>query len=322
MSEIDSGNDVSEQADDGVESPRRVRTRPEPRARRSKGRNWGLIAAAVLVLAVAGFLVFKAVGPKSAKTTYVTKSVTTGTLTVAVSANGSVVSANSSAVDPGVSGTVADAQRFARHPRRQGRHAVHHRQHRLGRERGTGQGLVPECAVVDGQGQAEHDAGEREQEHERARRPRGAYQQAKSSREKAEANEIQAQLDLNTALAGGDPSKIEIAQENYDAAVYSTQAARSAEKTAKRNYDAAIEIAQQGYDAAVKSYNAAVTGQQSAYLGYQNAKENANKRTVLAPIDGYVTTLTVRNGDQLGSSSNSGSSSSGGGATASTSNTG
>ena len=36
----------------------------EPRARRSKGRNWGLIAAAVLVLAVAGFLVFKAVGPK------------------------------------------------------------------------------------------------------------------------------------------------------------------------------------------------------------------------------------------------------------------
>ena len=151
---------------------------------------------------------------------------------------------------------------------------------------------------------------------------KGTYQQAKSSREKAEANEIQAQLDLNAAIAGGDPDKIEIAQENYDAAVYSTQAARSAEKTAKKNYDSALKIAQQGYDAAVKSYNAAVTGQESAYLGYQNAKENANKRTVLAPIDGYVTTLTIRNGDQLGSSSNSGSSSSGGGATASTSNTG
>jgi multidrug efflux pump subunit AcrA (membrane-fusion protein) len=321
MSVIDSGNDVSERADDGVESARRTRMRPEPRARRSKGRNWGLIAAAVLVLAIAGFLVFKAVGPKSAKTTYVTKSATTGTLTVAVSANGSVVSANSSAVDPGVSGTVADLSVS------------------LGTRVDKGDMLFTidntdlDASVVQAKASyqnAQSSTAKAKQSLTQASvskstnvtQTKGAYQQAKSSREKAEANEIQAQLDLNTALAGGNPSQIEIAQENYDAAVYSTQAARSAEKTAKKNYDAALKIAQQGYDAALKSYNAAVTGQQSAYLGYQNAKENANKRTVLAPIDGYVTTLTVRNGDQLGSSSNSGSSSSGGGATASTSNTG
>ncbi|MEI8082259.1 MAG: efflux RND transporter periplasmic adaptor subunit, partial [Actinomycetes bacterium] len=89
---------------------------------------------------------------------------------------------------------------------------------------------------------------------------------------------------------------------------------------AKANYDSACKIAQQGYDAAVKSYNASVTSQQSAYLGYQNAKDNAGKRTVVAPIDGYVTTLSIRNGDQLGSTSSSRSTSSGGGTTASTSN--
>jgi multidrug efflux pump subunit AcrA (membrane-fusion protein) len=272
-----------------------------------------------VILAIAGFLVFRAIGPKSAKTTYVTQSASTGTLTVAVSANGSVVSANSSAVDPGVSGTVTRLDVS------------------LGSRVKKGDTLFVienpdlDASVVQARAsyqQAQSSVAKAKQSKTQAQvskntsvlQAKSQYQSAQASLHKSEQSKIQAQVDLNTAIATGDPTKIAIAQQNYDASVASYNAAVTSQKNAKANYDAACTNAQQGYDAAVKSYNASVTSQQSAYLGYQNALDNANKRTVVAPIDGYVTTLSIRNGDQLGSSSSSRSTSAGGGATASTSN--
>ena len=321
MSEIDPESDAGEARPNDDGSPKRARSRPQPRAKRAKGRQWGLIAVAVAVVIIAGFLVFKAIGPKSSKTSYVTQSATSGTLTVAVSANGSVASANSSAVDPGVSGTVAELDVS------------------LGSHVKKGDTLFViensdlDASIVQAKASyqnAQSSVAKAKQAKTQAAvskntnvtQTKGQYQSAQASVEKADQAKIQAQVDLNTAIAGGDATKIEMAQENYDASVYSYNAAISNQKTAKKNYDAACTIAQQGYDAAVKSYNASVTSQESAYLGYQNAKDTAAKRTVVAPIDGYVTTLSIRNGDQLGSTSSSRSTSSGGGTTASTSNTG
>jgi len=319
MSEIDSTSDpIETPADDDVSS-RRMRSRPAARARRSKGRQWGLIAAAVVVVLIAGFLVFRAIGPKSSKTTYMTQSATTGMLTVAVSANGSVVTANSSAVDPGVSGTVTKLDVS------------------LGSHVTKGDTLFViensdlDASVVQAKASyqnAQSSVSKAKQSKTQASvskntnvtQTKGQYQSAQASVEKADQAQIQAGIDLSTAIAGGDSAKIEMAQENYDAAAYSYKAAVNSRKTAKANYDSARTLAQQGYDAAVKSYNASVTSQESAYLGYQNAKDNADKRTVVAPIDGYVTTLSVRNGDQLGSSASARSTTAGGGTTASTSN--
>jgi multidrug efflux pump subunit AcrA (membrane-fusion protein) len=319
MSEIDSISDSDEPSAPDATSPSRQRSRPSARARRSKGRQWGLIAVAAVVVLIAGFLIFRAIGPKSSKTTYVTQPATTGMLTVAVSANGSVVTANSSAVDPGVSGTVTELNVSLGSPVKKGDTL-----------------FVIENADLDAsvvQAKASYQSAQSSvakakqaktqasvSKNTNVTQTKAQYQAAQASVEKADQAKIQAGIDLNTAIAGGDSAKIEMAQENYDAAVYSYKAAVNNQKTAKANYDSACAIAQQGYDAAVKSYNASVTSQQSAYLGYQNAKDNADKRTVVAPIDGYVTTLSIRNGDQLGSTSSSRSTSSGGGTTASTSN--
>ncbi len=322
MSQIDPGSDSADPLPGGSDSPSRPPlSRPQPRARRSKGRNWGLIAAAVLVVLVAGFLVFKAVGPKVSKTTYVTQTATTGTLTVAVSANGSVVSANSSAVDPGVSGTVTQLDVV------------------LGGQVKKGDTLFVidnpdlDASVVQARAsyqQAQSSVAKARQAKTQASvskntsvlQAKSQYQSSQAAVHKAEQAKIQAQADLNAAVAGGDPVKIAAAQQNYDASIPAYNSAVTSEKNAKANYDAACTNARQGYDAAVKSYNAAVTSQESAYLSYQNALDNAGKRTVVAPIDGYVTTLSIRNGDQLGSTSSSKSTAAGGGTTANTSNSG
>jgi HlyD family secretion protein len=321
MSEIGPTDEAAEAPVGDARPSSRPPSRPQARARRSKGRQWGLIAVAVAVLVIAGFLIFKAVGPKSSKTTYVTQSATSGTLTVAVSANGSVVSANSSAVDPGVSGTVSELGVS------------------LGSAVKKGDTLFVientdlDASVVQARASyqnAQSSVAKAKQAKTQASvstntsvlQAKGQYQSSQASFHKAEQARIVAQVELNAALATGDPTKIAIAQQNYDASVASYNAAATSQKTAKANYDAACTNAQQGYDAAAKSYTAAVTSQQSAYLGYQNSLDNADKRTVVAPIDGYVTTLSIRNGDQLGSTSTSKSSSAGGGTTASTSNTG
>jgi HlyD family secretion protein len=319
MSQIDPDTDAGVVPASDPSSPSRPLSRPQPRARRAKGRNWGLIAAAVVVLLIAGYLVFKAVGPKGSKTTYVTQTATTGTLTVAVSANGTVVSSNSSAVDPGVSGSVTQLNVV------------------LGGRVKKGDTLFVienpdlDASVVQARAsyqQAQSSVAKAKQAKTQASvakntnvlQAKSQYQSAQASVHKASQAKIQAQADLNAAIAGGDPTKIATAQQNYDASIPSYNSAVTSEKNAKANYDAACTNAQQGYDAAVKAYNASVTSQESAYLGYQNAKDNADKRTVVAPIDGYVTTLSIRNGDQLGSSSSARSTTAGGGTTASTSN--
>ena len=304
MSQIDAEGGPLEVPEEGVATPGRGRTRPQARARRSKRRGWGLIAVAVVVIAIAAFLVLKAVGPTSSGARYVTQQATTGTLTVAVSANGSVVSANSSAVDPGVSGTVSELDVS------------------LGSRVEKGDTLFViensdlDASVVQARASyqnAQSSVAKAKQTKAQASvskstdvlQAKSQYQSAQASYHKAEQAKLQARVDLDAAIAGGDSTKVALAQENYDAAVASLKAATTNQKSAKKNYDAACTAARLGYDAAVKSYNAAVTGQESAYLGYQNALETADKRTVVAPIDGYVTTLSIRNGDQLGTSSTS-----------------
>jgi HlyD family secretion protein len=132
------------------------------------------------------------------------------------------------------------------------------------------------------------------------------YYQAQSQTAKAEQQMIQAKADLNAIKAKpGTATEIAIAQQNYDAAVASYNAAVAGEKAAYTNYKQAASTAQDNYDAAVESYNAAVSSKNSAYTSYQQAVATAAKRTVTAPMSGYVTEISVQNGDQLGGTSGS-----------------
>jgi len=251
-----------------------------------------MVALVVAVLAIAGFLVYSAVGKRSSTTRYITAQASRGTLTVAVAGNGNVVSANSAAVDPGVSGTVTMLSVS------------------LGSKVKKGQRLFVidnpdlDASVMQAKGNyqqslssltkaAQGKTQARQQKMSSVAQAKIAYLQAKGSVAKAEQSLNQAK-----SATPSDPLSIEAAQASYDAAVI-------ARKSAKTAYNQAEDIAEQNYSAAVRSYEAALTSKNSSYLNYQNAIANADMRIVTAPIGGYVTTLSIRNGDQLGSAASS-----------------
>ena len=284
---------------------------PAPRAgarkRRRKDSKWGYIAIAVVIVLVAAFLVYKAIGPKSSGTTYVTQPVTQGSLTVAVAGNGNVISANASSVNPQVSGTVTQ----------------------LAVSQGS---YVKKGDLLFILNNPSLDA--------QVASAKASYQQAQASTEKARQTKTQADVSQDTSVLQAKAQKqqayvsVENAQTAIDklpanasgtekeAAEVNLKAAKTNLKNAKINYDNACEIAQQGYDAASEAYTAALTAQNSSYLNYQQAKTNASERTVTAPINGYVTTLSVNNGDQVsGSSGNASTSRSTAGGTTTSSST-
>ena len=128
--------------------------------------------------------------------------------------------------------------------------------------------------------------------------------QAKQSLQQAKASVAKAKTDLNKAKTATPYD-----QNAVDAAEYSLDAANTGLKTAQKNYDHACRIQREGHAAAQESYDAAVTSQHASYMNYQQSITNAGQRTVTAPISGYITTLAINDGDQLGTSSSSSSSS-------------
>jgi multidrug efflux pump subunit AcrA (membrane-fusion protein) len=256
-----------------------------------------MIAAGVIIILIAGFLVWSAIGRKSSGTQYVTQQVTRGTLTVAVAGNGNVVSKNSASVSPGISGTVSQLSVG------------------LGAKVKKGEVLF----VLDN---PSLDAN--------VSQAKSSYQQAKSSTLKADQAELQADISLDTGVSQAYQSlqqaKAQVASaraalakaqsatpydENaYEAAKHNLSAAKAGQSSAQDNYDHACSVQHKGHAAAAESYSAAVTAQSASYQQYQQAITNADQRTVTAPISGYVTTLNINNGDQIGNSTSSASSSS------------
>ena len=269
----------------------------EPRARRKrKTGQWWMIAAVVAVLAIAGYLVWSVVGKKSSAAQYVTAQPTRGTLTVAVAGNGSVVSQNQASVNPAISGTVTQLSVSVGSKVRKG----------------------DELFVIDN---SSLDAS--------VKQAKSSYQQAKASTLKAQQAETQADISLSTgvwqAKQALQQAKASVANANsalikdqaatppdsykVEADKDSLAAAKTAQKTAQKNYDFACKLQRQGHAAAQETYDSAVTGQSASYMQYQQTITNAGQRSVAAPITGYITTLSINNGDQLGSSSGSSSSS-------------
>jgi multidrug efflux pump subunit AcrA (membrane-fusion protein) len=267
-----------------------------------------MIAAGVAVLLIAGFLVWSVVGKKSTAPQYVTQPVTRGTLTVAVAGNGNVVSQSSASVNPAISGTVTELSVS------------------LGSKVKKGDVLfVLENPDLDTS----------------VVQAKGSYQNAQASTLKAKQAETQADVSLSTGVwqakqtlqqAQAQVYNAQVAyykltdpsypgytpgasSQQIDAAESSLDAANTALKTAQKNYDFACHLQKEGHAAAEKTYQAAQTSQKSAYMSYQSAIANAKKRTVTAPISGYITTLSINNGDQLGSSSSSTKSSASGATT-------
>jgi RND family efflux transporter MFP subunit len=250
-----------------------------------KGRNvWGLVAVAVVVAAVAGYFIYRSASTTSQKTQYVTSAVAKGTLTVAVSANGSARTARSASVDPAVSGTVLRLQV------------------KLGDQVKAGELLFSiDNSDLDGQ----------------VSKALASYEKAKTSVQNARKQVEQADYDHETLVAQREAQEASIAaQTGASARGISGQAAPSGGSTGSGSGSTSgsssslvatdqIEIAAMNVKSAKMSLDNAQSDRDNAYFDYGQAVENAAKRQVTAPIDGYITTLNVQDGDQLGTGSTS-----------------
>jgi macrolide-specific efflux system membrane fusion protein len=292
---------------------RQSRATPPSRRRRSRNKSqWGMIAVVLVVLGIAVYLVWSVVGPKKSATQYITAQPTRGTLTVAVAGNGNVVSKSQASVNPGISGTVTQLSVS------------------LGSKVTKGDVLF----VIDN---TALDAN--------VKQAKSSYQSAKASTLKAKQAETQADVSLETGVkqayqaleqaqasvanARAAVTKAETAvpysEDAYEAASHTLSAAEAGQATAEENYEHACKIQREGHAAAAVALSAAHTAQDASYEQYQQSITNADQRTVVAPIDGYITTLSINNGDQLGSTSSGSTSSSrssgaGGGSSSSSSN--
>ena len=110
----------------------------------------------------------------------------------------------------------------------------------------------------------------------------------------------QAVASLQQAQNAVDSATLNVSQAKADYRKGKEDSSNTADE--KRILDKKINIAEEGLIAAQKSYSASLSS-------YNNQMANAAKRTVVAPIDGTVNAVNVKNGDDLSRlSSNSNSS--------------
>lgn len=109
---------------------------------------------------------------------------------------------------------------------------------------------------------------------------KASYRQSQASVESAEQKVIQAESALADLQAKAAKNKTSVTEKQLDAS-------------------------QEDVDAACTGLTAAQASKKASLLSYQQAQQTAAQRTVKAPISGYVTSLNVQNGDQVGGGSTS-----------------
>jgi len=259
----------------------------EPRPHRKRV-PLSLAVVALAILVIVGTWGWSATTGRAA-TQYVTTTVVRGTLTVAVEGNGSVACEHSAAVDPPLAGTVSELTAS------------------LGSHVATDDILFvidnPDLDANVAQARAQYRSAQSsllkasQTRAQASRQKVSTVLQAKSQYLQAQSATAKAKQAYASAQAApADSLSLEAAQSAWEAAVAAEQSARLAYLQAA---DGAIE----NYAYADAAYNAAASLRTSAKLAYSNAVAAAKKRTVRAPISGYVTTLSIQNGDQLGSGS-------------------
>ncbi len=288
-------------------APRRA-----PRKRRSKAAKWwGGALVVLLVLGISGYFVYAALAGEKSTTKYVTQQTSTGSLRVVVDGTGTTESNSSTAVDPGVSGTVTDLDVRLGSQVKKGDvlFVIDNPDLDASVQQAKSQYLQAQSSVTKS---AQQMSQAKTQITTSVQQAKSQYLQAQSQTAKAAQQKLtaKAELDAVKARRRSNPASVSanavaIAEQNYDAAVSGYEAAQVSEDAAYTNYTASKSQAQQSYTAAVESYNAAVSAQASAKMSYDQAVETADKRTVTAPTDGYVTELNVKNGDQLAGTSGS-----------------
>lgn len=288
-----------------------------------------VIILVIVVIAVAGPLLYFKLHKKAAAVTYQTGQASKGTLISTVSGSGNIVVSSSANVSPGITGTVANLKVAVGDQVKKGQimftitnpdldvavsqayTALLQAQQKLTQAQSQlttdkqNYTSVKQGAATQAQlalNQAQQDLAQAQSQLEQDQNTYQKYLDENAlhagTHSAADINLIQSKITTDLTTISAKESNVTSAQTNLTKAKASTSTDISTAKAKVDSDNISVQAAQNDVN--------------SAQLNYTNQKDNAAKRTVVAPIAGTVSTLNVANGDTLGSSSNSASNSSNG----------
>jgi multidrug efflux pump subunit AcrA (membrane-fusion protein) len=272
-----------------------------------------LIVGGVLILAGIGYWIFRSQNNTNS-TRYITGQATKGTLTVSVSGTGNVIVGTSAKISPTISGTVQDLAVA------QGDHVtkgeklflIQNDQLDTTVQKSYVSYLQSKQALTNAQAAVTNaqtnynnvvkDSGQT--------KAQSALDQAELQLSTDQATLAKYQAD-NLATSGThSDSDIALLEQKISLDQSNVDAAQVALDQSNASAGANILVAQKQLSAAEQGATIAQKNVENALADYNTQKTNAALRTVTAPIDGTLTTLSVSNGDTIGNASTGSSSSS------------
>ncbi|MBU6389640.1 efflux RND transporter periplasmic adaptor subunit, partial [Patescibacteria group bacterium] len=268
-----------------------------------------IIAIVVIILLIVVPVLIYRVRTNQQSTRYITAAASKGTLISTVSGTGNVIASNSVKVSPSITGTVANLSVNLGDQVKKGQtlFTIVNDSLQVTADKAYTSYLQTKQALTTAQAglvTAQANATNQNQDSGQAK--------AQASLDAAQAQLAQDQQTLNSTDSGAGnysslQQKVASDQGNVTAA---TIALQQAQVTGAANAKAAnlqLSAAEQAVSIAQRNVD-------NALADYNNQKANADQRTVAAPIDGTITTLSIGNGDQIGGGA--GGSGSGTGSTA------
>lgn len=268
-----------------------------------------VILLVVLVVVVAPIIYFKG-RPKASAVSYRTSTVSKGTLVASVSGTGNVVVNDSAKINPTITGTVANLKVSLGDTVKKGQRlfTITNDQLDIAVQKSNTAYVQAQQALVNAQ--AAYSAAKVTYVSQT-----GSVAKAKAltALEQAKLALVQSEEQLTTdqaALASNTSSSVLAQKVALDQATIATNqdavdAARTAYDQIKAGTGSSVATARAQLSAAQTAVTAAEQNVTSALADLNNQKETAAERTVTSPIDGTVATLTITNGDTLGSSNSS-----------------
>jgi len=262
-----------------------------------------------------------------AKTTYQTATVQKGILTSSVSGSGNIIVDQSANINPSISGQVKSLSVKVGDSVRKGQFLFYvdnpqmdidlskayasYVQAQQSLDNAKAQQLQTQLDLASQTGDAA------------VKKAATTLAQANQSAENAYSQVLQAQADYNDLLAKqqADPNSVSASQlaaadQKVESAEAAYDTAEQTVKNAKADYDQAVansgivdEIVNYKLTSAQTSVDLAQKNVDTALASYNISKSDAAKRSVTSTIAGVVTSLNIKNGDTIGSSSSQSSSS-------------
>lgn len=282
-------------------------------------KKWITLVVSIVVIVAVGVGLFLWFHKTSAAVTYKTSAASKGTLVSTVSGTGNVVVSSSASITPSISGTIANVKVAVGDYVKAGQTLFTITNADLDVTVSKAYTTLLQAKQKLTQAKSDYTAAKESYTSLKS----GSVTQAQLAYDQAQQNLAEAQVQLqrdqdtlqkdvneNTLVPGThSAAEINLAEQTITVDQATITLKTNAVTTAKSDLAKAkaatgsdVISAKSKMDGAQITVQASENDVKAAELDYTNQKDTAAERTVTAPINGTVTTLNVKNGDELGSS--------------------